>query len=282
MIFKSLYTEFIFNGHLQALGASGIVYIAFLLENNKSTPWSILIAIYALFQSIYLFDRFYGLKQDKKLNQKRSSHIIKYKKYIPIYFILLLIIGLTTMVISSNIYALICYLTILVFGLLYPIYFKGLTKKIFIFKNIYVSVVFSILPILYLVHEFNINWLERASLLIYTLVFFVFLESMISQILLDIKDFKSDKKIGLKTLPSVLGIKKTFIVTTFFSITSFLVFISFVKFNGVLSFYIALSLVINIVSIILINKKIMEGFIISAGKFFFWLLLSLIGSSVIY
>jgi 4-hydroxybenzoate polyprenyltransferase len=108
------------------------------------------------------------------------------------------------------------------------------------------------------------------------LVLFVFVESMITQIVLDMKDVKSDKSMGLLTLPAVVGVNKTFIALKVLPVlvSVFICFYIRVFSNPLLLVaLVALNVLVNYLSIVLVRQRKVHGYILSASKFFLWFLL---------
>jgi len=64
--------EAIYTGHLQAIGAAGIVYLAAALF-NLPVPLLLLGAVYTLFQGIYYYDRYSDIDIDRETNSKRTA-----------------------------------------------------------------------------------------------------------------------------------------------------------------------------------------------------------------
>jgi 4-hydroxybenzoate polyprenyltransferase len=275
-ILKFLMTEIIYNGHLQALGAVGIVYISSLTAFGIIPGIDLLILVYCVFQFIYYFDRYRDINKDESTNKTRSAHLKVYVNKVPLIMALLFLIVVLGNVIFGNIISLISSLIVMFLGALYPIYFKGLTKKIFMFKNFYVAFVHALLGFYPLVYYPN-NTLKSGIL--YILFLFVLIEVIFAQIALDTKDIKSDKKDKLLTFPVIFGKNKSvnFIkITSIFSFV-FLFYISF-QYKLGLPFYMVLlgSFIINEYIAYKIKKERIIGVLIAAAKFFILLCLSLI------
>src|SRR6266403_5510583 len=108
-ILKFLTTEIIYNGHLQALGAVGIVYISSIIAFGIKPGIDLLILVYCVFQFIYYFDRYRDIAKDEVTNKTRSVHLKAYINKVPLIMALLflfvvlgnLIFGNTISLISS-------------------------------------------------------------------------------------------------------------------------------------------------------------------------------------
>jgi len=264
---KFIVTEIVYNGHLQSLGSVGIVYFSSLLF-GVTAGVGFLILVYLLFQTIYYFDRYRDYKIDKSTNKERSTHIGLYKSRIPLIimvFVVLMVIGFLH---YSNLLSLFTASGILLLGILYPIYFKGLTRKIPLFKNIYVGSVHGLLiffPLVYYERGVGDTRLVGIGFLI------VLFEAMISQFVLDLKDVLSDKKRGLKTLPVLLGIGNTVKVVFVMSIVSFIIFIYFGWAYSFVVFLVAIvTFLINMVVYLNIRVRPKVSLILAASRFFWW------------
>jgi 4-hydroxybenzoate polyprenyltransferase len=281
-IFRFLLIEILYNGHLQSLGSVGIVYLATQVLLAQPPSIGILVLTYAVFQFIYIFDRAKDLKKDKSTNIERTQHIASYAKRVPLVLVTLIICIIVGFLIFSNITSLIAALFVIFMGSLYPVYFKGLTKYIFMFKNLYVSSVHALLvlfPFIYYAKAIS-NW----SLIIVLLVF-VLIEVIIMQIALDMKDIKGDKHEGLKTFPVVMG-NKTSIFTEGVLLT-----LSFILFNLVAVFlHLALifvlivwtSAVVNILIVRFLVKGTKLAYLLSAAKFFVWFCVLIVANMVLW
>ena len=198
-----IWNEFIYSGHLFALGAISVVAMCAIIFSIPIT-WDFLALIYFIFYPIYFYDYSRGASDDLLTNSKRAEHFKNKKKTSFIIYGSFLITGIISLYFSNFLTMCISF-TILIFGLLYGSYFKLLTKKIVAFKNIYVSFVWALL-VIFLFYYYSFP-LTSAALLITT---FIFLRIFIIQILFDVRDVEGDQKKGLKTVPVVLGNHKEF------------------------------------------------------------------------
>jgi len=266
--------ELIYNGHLQALGAAGIISISSLLFNVYPTP-GLILASYLIFEIIYAFDRFKDIEVDAKTDKLRTLHLKRYLNKIPLLISLMLLLLIFLTLHFANLKTLITSLTILILGLLYPIYFKKLTQKIIAFKNFYVSAVHTFL-IFYPAIYYSLQISMSVNLLVF--LTYIFLEAMVSQVLLDTKDIKSDKQQKMLTIPVIIGNKKTLFYA---QVLSTFLFVFIIIFN----MYSQSDPLINIIAVstftlnIYASKQISNGkklgYILHSGKFFLWLLISL-------
>lgn len=280
-ILKFLATEILYNGHLQALGAVGIVYVSLLIAFGMKPGFDLLIIIYCVFQFIYYFDRYRDLKKDQATNKVRSAHIGLYKQKVPIIMFLLFVVVFLGNYFFGNLISLVSLLAVMFLGVLYPVYFKGLTKKIFMFKNFYVASVHAILVFFPMVY-YSLVTLKTSVLIV--LFFFVLIEALLSQIALDTKDIESDKREKLLTFPVVLGRQKAINlikVGGFISLTSF--FYIGIRFHLQVQFYAILlgTFILNEYIAFKIERQEVEGVLAAAAKFFLIFCLTLIVNIVL-
>ncbi|MDD4062708.1 MAG: UbiA family prenyltransferase [Candidatus Pacebacteria bacterium] len=274
--------EVAYGGHAQCLATIGIVYVSsFLLELN--VDWQIMTISYLSFYLIYIKDRIGETKIDQLTNPERSKHIENSISIIRKTMIFSIIfIGLLLFLYGNLIFN-IFIIFIILLGSLYPSVFKPITKRIVAFKNIFVAIFFSvvtIIPVLY--HKIEINNELLVPLLF--LMLFVFIKTILMQMLLDCKDIDGDKKIKLLTIPTIIGKEETLkmlkIVNT--TITILIPIIGFIF--GI--FPTAMLALIFIVFINLYAYKLAEqnnynGYVIEGSEFFFWMILIFISKNII-
>ena len=277
-----LITEFVLNGHMQSLGAVGIVCVSYYFFFSSSVFRLDLILIsYLLFECVYIFDRFVDINHDFLTNFRRSSHIKKYFNYVPIILFVMLLLLFSLLFIYANMISVFTVAVIVGFGFLYPIFFKKLTKRIPLFKNFYVSSVFALMVFLPAIYFEN-----YAFDLIELVVFFacVFFEAFIGQIVLDMKDLESDKRRQILTLPVMVGMKKSLFIVNLLSLLNLLVFtFLFLYLNFVLGIYLLLviSFMVNYLSVVMVKKNQKSAYLAQAGKFFVWFLGYLIVNMIV-
>lgn len=260
-VFAFVKTELLYNGHLQSLGAVSLVYLSSLYIYEFIPSFWLLLATYLLFQAIYFYDRLRDLGKDEQTNSVRVKHIRQYSKYLPGIIVLSLVLAIGILYTKFNFAAVAFFVIVFLLGYLYPLYMKGLTKSICLFKNIYVSGVHAVLVIFpFLATGFAV----ANNSLLYIFPLYIFLEAMIIQVLLDAKDTKSDKEEGLLTLPVLIGAEKTIYVSLVGSVISMALIFSFLPGLAVFGF------LINALVVYLFTQKKMAGFFIGAGKFLLW------------
>lgn len=270
-----LWKEFIYGGHLQCLGVVGIVYSsAYLL--NVSFEWVLFVIPYLLFYLIYINDRLKGIEVDGRTNKERTEHLKKCLSFMPLAMLLAFFAMSFILIYVGSITFLVFVFTLLFFGTLYPFYFKQLTTRIIAFKNIYVASFFSIasfFPVFY--HSLSINRELSLSLVVFTI--FIFVKTILMQISLDHKDTTTDKKVGLLTLPIIIGKKRSIYFLKLANI--FLVFA--LMFTIFYLEYLPVEFLIFIIGVPfvflgywLIEKKNYFGYIITSSEFSLWIILT--------
>lgn len=281
--FKFIFNEIFYNGHFQTWGSLAIVISSAQLLSIRLT-WDILVIVYLSFYLLYLHDRYQSIEVDSLTNPARSRHIKKIYKYIPFIIGIGLVALLILLFIYGNIFSSLFIALITIFGFLYPIYFKNLTKKIVAFKNFYVSSVFSILAILPNIY-YKISLNKTTLLILLIVLIFTFLRGVMMQFFLDLKDIEGDKREGLKTLAVLLGKERVYriiyIMNWFTSL--FLPFLyilnpmpllpSSVLFLILLAFW-------NFYFFNLAKKGNYAGFVLGSGEFIYWPIFMFIGEMI--
>lgn len=198
-----VWNEFIFGGHLLSLGAVSIVFTSAVLLNISITI-DFLLIVYLIAYIIYLYDRFKEYKKDFLTNRDRTQHMTRYVKYTSIIIFCCILIVVWTLLSFGNQLSLIFGFLLIVFGLLYNVYFKKITKKIVGFKNFYVAFSWSLL-VIFLVFYYSFS----LDLSVLSISLFIFLRLLINTVFFDIKDIESDKKCNLNTIPVLYSKNKT-------------------------------------------------------------------------
>ncbi len=199
----AIWKEFIFGGHLFALGATCVVAMCSLLF-GLPIGLDLLLVTYLIFYPIYLYDYTQGATDDVLTNSARANYLSGNKKA---YFVIAGSVAVLTMLFIhfSNSITMLLGFAVLVLGLLYSCYFKKLTKKIIAFKNFFVSAVWALL-VLFFFFYYSVP-ITAAALI---MAGFVFTRMVAIQILFDVRDVDGDRKNGLLTIPVVMGNHKEF------------------------------------------------------------------------
>ncbi len=264
-----LANEFVYNGHLQSISASSVVYFSYIFIFQQSVNYDILFVIYLLFESIFLFDRFKDIEIDKSTNMERFRHISRYREKTNIILISFLFLLFSILIIKNNFWFTIYIAGVIILGFLYPVYFKKVTSKIYFFKNFYVSSVYATLAFVPAIFVGDFN---EHSVFVFSL--YVFYEMFFSQMCLDFKDIKTDEERSLKTLPIVFG-KKNALYFLFLLVYLSPIFIYFADDSIVMTKLVISMVVTNIMILVMVKKNILYGYFLAAGKFILWYLVAL-------
>jgi 4-hydroxybenzoate polyprenyltransferase len=279
---KIIFDEIVYGGHLFSLGAVSIAITTSILLSIKVT-WEYLIIIYLGTHSVYLYNRYKELKEDKKTNPERTLHTEKKAKIIP-YIILVFIMAFFSILIFFDKKAVLSFMIILlVLGFMYSLIFKNLTKKLPGFKNFFVSLMWALqsaMLIIYYNHPPNLAFILVAL--------FIILRIFSHEIISDIRDYEGDKERKLLVLPGIFNKQKLINILILISILSFipLVIGLHLKLFPIYSIILLLLLPYSLYYLAKLNKeKITKLFlydIIIDGEYILWFPLILLGKSFIW
>jgi 4-hydroxybenzoate polyprenyltransferase len=162
-------------------------------------------------------------------------------------------------------------------GIIYSIFLKDVTKRILGFKDIMTA-----LPYALLVIFMALFYSAPITFAVVLVTIFYFIRMFINTTFFDIKDIKSDKNTGLRTLPVILGKENTrlfLLILNFLSAIPILVGI----YQKVLPLYSVALLVTIIYALSYLNKRKLFTNqttlynVVVDGEFIFWLPYLLIG-----
>lgn len=229
---------------------------------------------------------------DSDLANSKSSRLENKFNYLRYYFILVVIGFLISLWFAMDIgKPFLASIYLVAVGLLFM--YSTTFKKHLLFGNVIVSL-FSTLVLLILLYAekegiATLPTLIRQHLYFQTLIFcaFVFLISMVREIVKDIEDVEGDRKLGDKTLPVSYGIKKSSAVASGFGLVLIVTFLLWIiKYISLVENYvIGYGVVFLIVPTIFITYRLFKGisisesaaisrackFIMIAGLFFMFL-----------
>lgn len=276
-IFRLIWNEFIYGGHLLSLGAVSIVYTSAVLLNIKIT-WDFLVITYLGIYTPYLYNRYKEFNKDFLTNPERTEHIKKYVKYIPLIIIFFLIIIVGIFLYFNKITALLFAIFLLLFSFSYSILFKGISKKIVGFKNFYISLSWALLGILLAIYySFSFN------LTLFLIIIFIYLRLFLNTISFDIKDVENDKKEGLLTLPILLEEKGLLTILSLINIVTIIpIILGWIL--HLLPFYSLVLLFVLPYTFYYLNKFRKEKmnnrflcYVVVDGEYIFWSIFILLG-----
>ena len=195
--------EVIYGGYIPALVGPALVITTSILTKTDLTL-SILLISYLIPLMVYSYDYYKDMDKDQDTNAERSEHFNKKSNIYP-YILLSYLLFLIILLIFSNWTMIWFILMLILVGILYTLGLKKFTQKIPAFKNLYTILIWS------LAGTFSIPFFNSLQInLTYLLIFlFFYLKMLPNTIFFDLKDIKSDRKEGLKTIPVILGKEKT-------------------------------------------------------------------------
>ncbi len=195
-----LINEIIHGGYLTALGAPALVLTTSIITKS-GISFPLLLISYLLPLIVYSYDYQKDLDKDIDTNSERASHLQKKKHYYPFILIFYVILLIFLLCVFSNFNLIIFIILITLGGFLYSTVLKGFTKRIPIFKNIYTVLTWSLGGTLFVPLHYSIP----VSLPFVIVFIFINLKGMVNAIFFDLKDYVTDGKEGLKTLPVLMG-----------------------------------------------------------------------------
>ena len=280
-VLRFILNEILHNGHLQSLGSLSLIVFSAVLFDIKIT-WDLLVISYLTFYSVLLYNRYKEMDIDYIDNKARTEHLKIFDKYIPYILFLTLFSLFILLFYFANLKFLIFMIAVVILGIAYTHYFKGLTKKIFLFKDYYVSVFFTSL-LLFPFFYYSLP-IRHVSAYIAALIVFAFIRDMRMQFILDLKDVESDGKEGLLTLGVVWGKERVLKLLKILSFVTVglvpLIMVIFIDFNPailMLSFLILFDFYV----IKLIKENNFLGYVLEGGEFIGWAVLIIIGNAIL-
>jgi 4-hydroxybenzoate polyprenyltransferase len=234
-LLNSIWNEFIYGGHVLALGAANIVFTSSVLLNSKIT-WDFLIIVYLGVYLVYLYNRYHEIDKDSLTNSQSVNHFKKYYKFSPLIVIACFIIIFAIQIYFRKELAALTSALMLALGIFYSLYLKKITKKIFAFKSIFVPLMWASLMLLWAIYYSF--WPNHGLILVFI---FIYLRIFTGVTFCDIKDIESDRIEGLKTFPIILGKNKTLLFLNIINILSLMPLILGVYLNLFPSFSLILS-----------------------------------------
>ena len=204
------YRELVLEGHLLALGTASIAAAAAFLY-GKSPTLVLLIMAYLFSFGAYMMNRSAEMDQDLASHPERTRYLSKRKKALPAVVAGAFLVGYLLAATVSLLFFL-ALLAPLGLSLLYSVGSKRLIgiigarnlKQKLLLKNVSISLGWSLIPILV---GFYFGAFDAPLLLLSPFIFF---RLMTNTIVFDIRDEKGDKENGVMTLPTELGVRRSF------------------------------------------------------------------------
>ncbi len=200
----SIQNALFYGGYLTSLGCPAFILSeSILLKMPVSIP--ILLISFLLPLIVYSYNYYGELESDMSTNPERTLYLRAKRGLFPA--IIGSYIGLLSLllILYADQRLMVYILILIVSGIMYTLILKRLTKKVPIFKSVYVSLVWAsagafIFPIYYSLNN------SSFFLLIFA---FIFLKGITNATFFDLKDLVSDRERGLKTLPVLMGKEQT-------------------------------------------------------------------------
>jgi 4-hydroxybenzoate polyprenyltransferase len=208
-IWSTAYAEFVYGGHLLALGTSSIAATAALVL-GKSPSFDLLLMAYLFSYGAYTVNRISDFEQDRVSHPERTAHLEGRRGALQGIAAASFLIG----------YGL-AFVRNLVFftGLLVPLalavaYSVGSSrtkrmlgmsrlKEGLLVKNITISFGWALIPLLVGLYYLTL------PVAILALAPFIFLRLMVNTVFFDQRDVDADRAFGVRTLPEVMGVEKS-------------------------------------------------------------------------
>lgn len=204
------YRELVLGGHLLALGTASIAAgAAFLFGRN---PTLVLLVMAYLFSfGAYMMNRSAEMDTDLASHPERTNYLARRRKVLPGVVAASFVIGYALAATVSWIFFL-ALLAPLALSLLYSVGSKRLIgligtrnlKEKLLLKNVSISLGWSLIPVLvgFYFGAFNMPLLLLGP--------FIFFRLMTNTIIFDIRDAEGDRKNAVRTVPTELGVPRSF------------------------------------------------------------------------
>ena len=279
-VLNAIWDEFIYGGHFHSIGVAFLVYSVSII-NNKPIDFYLFFIVYLGIQSAYLYNRYKDYKFDKETNPKRTLQISKYLKHIPSITISCCIVILSIFALKRQYSCLVFSVLLLLLGFIYSNFIKKYTSKIMGLKNYFIALSFCSLIILYSVYDNTWNSI------VLIMIVFLFLRVLSNTIFFDIKDLKSDKEIGLRTFPAIMGKENALsLIKTINYLSVALILIGlFLKILPIITIFLIGILPFSLYYLRLANNNSSidkVSYIYADGEYWFWIILLLMGKAILW
>jgi len=220
LIAQAVYSEFVYGGHLLAIGTASIAGTVALMMGKTPAP-DLLVMAYLFTYGAYTVNRFSESEQDEVSHPQRTAHLRKRQRYLPEIAAAYFGVGYL-LALARNVYFFLALLVPLALSILYSIgssKMKRVTgsrrlKDQLLVKNLAISFGWSLIPFLV-----GLYYLETPTLLV-LMAPFIFLRLMVNTVFFDVRDVEADELYGTRTIPSVYGQRTTNRVLTGFDLLS--------------------------------------------------------------
>ena len=202
--FSDLLNEVMYGGYYAALSSPLLILSVSILLNTKCDV-QIMAMSYLLPLIVYSYDYYKDLKKDNAVNSERTAFLSEKSKKYPLILTSYILTLIFLIFLFSNVKLTLFIMGLVVSGILYTTAFKGVTKRIPFFKNIYTAITWAMGGTFFLIFYYSMG-ITTPFLLIFLVIF---IRILINIIFFDLKDIDADRNEGLKTLPAILGKKKS-------------------------------------------------------------------------
>lgn len=265
-----LKNEFLFNGHLQSIGAASIT--AFMGKViGSANAYALAFFVYLLFLFIFQYDRYAHAERDCQTNSTRTQHIRLLGLFVVFSMVTQLWVSLLGIYVYGNLSAVVFGLAFAIAGYLYPLWMKDLTRIIPGWKNIYVSMVYPLLVPFVAVSNAQIPEIGPWSLLVMCMIF---AESYLYQVLLDTKDVDSDRQEHLRTFAVLFGKQSVLHVVSLLNILygcAVLLYLQRIPVLPGFGYFVMGIVFTRQLTVILLLKGEQAGYFIAAGGLMAWI-----------
>jgi 4-hydroxybenzoate polyprenyltransferase len=273
-ILRAVWDEFLYGGHLQCLGSVAILWTAADLF-RLPFPWGLPLSTYAVSYAVYIYNRLLEVKADEVTNPARTAYVVQHRRPLWRAFVVSSLLAAVVVLATASVSGAIFLGVVFACGLLYTNSLKALTRIIPGFKTLYVAVAFTalvFLPFLYIGRKIPFDALLPFA-------GWAFLNAVIMQVFLDVKDMASDQRAGLRTIPLLLGKKTTFRVL---SLLTILAALAPLVWGSRLHFppgniLLAIAPLLSLVAFRMAEKGAYQGYLLESGKFISWPVLLALG-----
>ncbi|MBI2185047.1 MAG: UbiA family prenyltransferase [Thaumarchaeota archaeon] len=205
-----VFAEVIYGGHMPALDTSAFTFTTSLLLGFFPTV-DLLVAAYLFTYGSYTLNRKREAELDAVSNPERTKYILGRAKYLNL-IIGLCYLGSLLIAFNRNLLFLAALFAPLILSYFYNIGSKKFVgvmgasrlKEKFLIKNIAVSAGWALIPFLVLLY-----FGAGVSPAVPVVFIFIFLRVFINTVFCDIRDVDSDRAANIRTIPLMVGIRKT-------------------------------------------------------------------------
>ena len=206
---SAIYNELVYGGHLLALGTASIASAVAIIAGFSPTILLALMA-YLFTYGAYTMNRATEKDQDEISHPERTAYLNKRRRLLPWISIFCFALGYA-LAFERNLYFFLALLTPLVLSILYSVGARRIQdligarrlKERLLIKNLVISFGWSLIPLLVGLYYLQVNGI----LLLF--IPFVFLRLMENSIFFDVRDVVADSAFGTRTIPAVLGMRRT-------------------------------------------------------------------------